>query len=81
MNPLYPAHEYNRLMDAAKARANALRDQALQDLWNEAGHALRDASRAANRLAHSLELHLHLRARRQAGPMPLATHGSRLPLV
>ncbi len=81
MNPRYTAHEYSRLLDAAKARANALREQAMQDLWNETGDALRTASRAANRLAHSLARHLRLRERQHARTMPLGAHGSRLPLV
>lgn len=53
--------EHYALMDAAKARANELRDEALDAMWNEAGERIRLALRAANRFAHSLARHRQLR--------------------
>ena len=81
MNHLRNAHEYNSLMDAAKARAHELRDEALQELWNETGDATRRMVRAANRLAHSLARHMRLRERHHSAQTPVAAHSARLPLV
>lgn len=66
MNHPYSAAEDSRLMDAAKARAHRLRDEAIEDFWHEAGHAGRRALRAANRFAHSLARHARLRKQQGA---------------
>lgn len=62
----YSATDYNRLMDAAKARALQLRSEAVEDFWNETSHAAGRALRAANRLAHSLARHARLRQQQGA---------------
>lgn len=49
-----PGADYNRLMDAAKARARELRGLAVRQSWDSAGLAAQDAWRAASRLAQSL---------------------------
>ena len=53
--------EHYALMDAAKARANELRDEALNAFWNDAGERARRALRAASRFAYSLKRHARLR--------------------
>jgi hypothetical protein len=58
MSPLYgDVTEYNRLMDAAKARAHQLRSEAVADFWNDAGHGAQRAWRSAKRYARSLARH------------------------
>ena len=66
MNHVHNASEHDHLMDAAKARAHELRDEALQDVWTGTGDAARGVLRAANRLAHSLARHARLRRRQGA---------------
>ena len=53
--------EHYALMDAAKARANELRDEALGAAWDAVGERACHTLRAANRFAHSLLRHAHLR--------------------
>ena len=53
--------DYDAIMAAAKARANQLRDEALDDVWQGAGHACARGLRAVTRLSHALARHAHLR--------------------
>ena len=53
--------EHYALMDAAKARADELRDEAMDAFWDASAEHARQALRAANRFAHSLARHAHLR--------------------
>jgi hypothetical protein len=58
--------EISRLHDAARARAEALRREAIDDFWRGANAVLStaftDANRAAARLAARLRQHAKLRA-------------------
>jgi hypothetical protein len=55
--------DYNRLMDAARERARALRRQAISDAWTGAADAAGRALRAALRLVRGLARHERLRNR------------------
>ncbi|MDP1954615.1 MAG: hypothetical protein Q8M93_15490 [Polaromonas sp.] len=57
MHPTPTANEYAHLMDAAKRRASHLRDQAISDLWWQAGVGTRHALRSTIRLVRSLPRH------------------------
>lgn len=61
MNHLNHPLEYNRLMETATKRAAELRSEAIDDMWTDAGHALRQALRSATRLSHSIARHTRLR--------------------
>ena len=63
----YSKAEHEFLMQAAKARANELRDQAIGEFVVAAGDQARRALRAANRLAHSLARHARLRRQELTG--------------
>lgn len=54
-------NDYNRVMDAARARAAQLRRQAIRELWAGADASPRQAWRAASRLAQRLRRHQALR--------------------
>ncbi len=54
-------HDDNRMMDAARLRAHALRREAIQEAWHDVGSVARRALRCANRLAHALARHAQLR--------------------
>lgn len=60
-HPHNPGADYDRLMDAAKARARELRGLAVRQSWDSASLAAQDAWRSASRLAHSLARHARLR--------------------
>ena len=60
MKSQYP-DAYDRLLDAAKARAVELRARAIDQFWNDAGCTARRALRSANRLAHRVQRHNDLR--------------------
>ncbi len=51
--------DYNRLMDAARQRAIALRREAIQNLWRDLGAAPAETLRAARRLAQRMARHAH----------------------
>jgi hypothetical protein len=59
--PRYDADQWNLLHDAARARALALRDEAIGDFWHGANELLSNgmsaSQRAANRLAARLRQH------------------------
>jgi hypothetical protein len=61
MPTVNPHDDYNRMMDAARLRAHALRRESIQQAWDCAGSAARQALRSANRLAHALARHARLR--------------------
>lgn len=50
-----------RLLDAAKLRAQQLREEAIADFWSGSGEAARQALRSAQRLAASLARRARLR--------------------
>jgi hypothetical protein len=62
----YSKAEHAFLLQAAKARANELREQAIDDFFAAAGDGARRALRAANRFAHSLVRHARLRGQNLA---------------
>jgi hypothetical protein len=68
--PRYDADQWNLLHDAARARAQALRDEAIAGFWHSTGAALASgvtaSQRAANRLAARLRQHAK---RREAAPV------------
>lgn len=47
-------HEYNRMMDAARARAQTLRREAITQFWHDAGLLADEGLRSAHRLAARL---------------------------
>ena len=61
MQTVNPHDDYNRMVEAARLRANTLRREAIQEAWAGAGSAAREALRSANRLAHALARHARLR--------------------
>ncbi len=61
MKTSYSKAEHEFFMEAAKARANELREEAINDFVHGAGDLVRRAVRAANRFAHSLLRHRKLR--------------------
>jgi hypothetical protein len=67
--PRYDADQWNLLHDAARARAQALRDEAIEGFWHSTGVALARgvsaSQRAANRLAARLRQHAK---QREAAP-------------
>ena len=65
MQTINPHDDYNRMMDAARLRANTLRREAIQQAWADAGAAARHALRSANRLAHALARHARLRSQHE----------------
>lgn len=66
MNRSDAMEDYNRMMELAKQRAQALRREAIDDFWRGADAAwaasLATARRSAQRLAHRLARHAQLRA-------------------
>lgn len=50
-----------RLLDAARLRAQQLREEAIADVWSGTGEAAKQALRSAQRLAASLARHARLR--------------------
>lgn len=72
-NPLTPA-EYDALMDAAKARAQVLRREAIDALWRDMGGLWQKVPlvvpRAAQRLAHRLARHVQHRQKTQSHSTP-----------
>lgn len=50
-----------RLLEAAKLRAQQLRQEAIADFWSGGGEAVRQALRSAQRLAASVARHARLR--------------------
>jgi F0F1-type ATP synthase membrane subunit b/b' len=54
---LHSNAEYNRLMQAARERAAALRRQAIRELGQGTGHAVQAAVRSARRWASSMARH------------------------
>ncbi|MBA3595429.1 MAG: hypothetical protein H0W47_16815 [Polaromonas sp.] len=57
MTPSLTPCEHARLMQTARQHAHALREQAINDLWQRAGLALRTGLHAASRLERSLAGH------------------------
>ena len=66
---LTPA-EYDALMEAAKARAQELRREALDALWCDMGAQCRHVPRAAQRLAYRLARHVQQRQNAHTHPTP-----------
>lgn len=56
------------MVEAAKARARALREESLDRFWDDAGARALQGLRAARRLAGSLARHVRLRARASRSP-------------
>lgn len=72
MNRSDAMQDYNRMMELARQRAQALRREAIDDFWRGADAAwaatLNGARRSAGRLAHRLAHHAQARqGQRQAG--------------
>jgi hypothetical protein len=61
---------YYDMIDAAKLRAERLRDEAISEFWRGTGEAARRAERSARRFANSLARHARLRAQSRACPAP-----------
>ena len=59
----YSRAEHEQMIEAAKAHARMLREQALQEAFDAALGSASRAARAANRLAHRLARHAALRGR------------------
>ena len=57
MTNLNHVHEYNRMMETARKRANELHDEAVTELWSGAGDATLRALRSAARFARTLARH------------------------
>ncbi|MES2975717.1 MAG: hypothetical protein V4757_19010 [Pseudomonadota bacterium] len=55
--------DYDAIMAAARARANQLRDEAMDDAWQGARDASSRGMRTVTRLAHALARHARLRQR------------------
>ena len=67
MKTAYSKAEHAFFMEAAKARSNELRDEAINAFVDQAGELARRALRAANRFAHSLLRHRKLRRQHGLG--------------
>ena len=52
-----PSDDISRVMEQARVRASALRQQAIRDFWSDVDEQASRALRAATRLAHSLRRH------------------------
>ena len=61
-----PSTDPGRLLDAAKRRAEELRNAAMDELFQSAADATRHTLRSARRFAASLARHSRLRAQREA---------------
>ena len=61
MKTSYSKAEHEFFMEVAKARANELREEAINDFADGAVELVRRAARSANRFAHSLLRHRKLR--------------------
>jgi hypothetical protein len=66
MNTSNIATVHDRLLDLAKARAAHLREQAMDDFFDAAGHSAKRALRPALRLAASIARHSRLRRQVEA---------------
>ncbi|MCA3239032.1 MAG: hypothetical protein ACK5RC_05060 [Curvibacter sp.] len=69
MNPTDPIHDYDRLKELARLRAQELRREAIDDVWRVAYAAwaasLASARRGAQRLARALGRHARARPKRR----------------
>lgn len=70
LHPHLTPAEYDALMAAAKARAHALRREAIAALWRDMGAQCRQVPRAAQRLAYRLARHVQQRQNAHPHPTP-----------
>ena len=70
LHPHLTPAEYDALMAAAKARAHALRREAIAALWRDMGAQCRHVPRAAQRLAYRLARHVQQRQNAHTHPTP-----------
>jgi hypothetical protein len=63
MNTSHCVPDTSRIIQAARSRAQQLREQAIGEFWSGSADGARQALRSAQRLARSLARHARLRER------------------